>query len=217
MRSDRNIKRKIREIERGLKWPVYRTTHNEALDIISDPRARTHTIRFPAQTGNAGPFRETEILHELAHAYLAERRPVLCVHDYIVHDGSGLTVEEVRPLFSGPVRATADWFADDLLMQWIPREESAEIWEHVEYFRRFLASQAAPDREYFNSFALCFAQAVYYLGATYVPPAYRGAVDCFLSINPRRPSEQAFSGLLNSLLSGISAQWNAEEAVWIIK
>ncbi len=213
----KNVPSTIREVQSSLSWPVVAATHNGDLDIISDPRTKTHTIRIPSDPGRAGEVREIEYLHELGHAYLAERAPVFCAHDFIAQ---GIHINSVLPNLAGPVRATADWFVDELLYQWVPDEERAEIEEHVEYIRRMIAEgDLGGGRGDQIGGALILAQGIHYLGL-HIPLSgqVETYVNTLLSADPSTPTVENFSRLFNALLVpvGLTAAWDSRELAWIV-
>lgn len=213
------IKKTIRDVEKRLTWPVSRTTHTGPLDIISDPVTRTHVIRFPSDIAHAGDVRPIEYLHELAHATLAEREPVFCVHGFLA---PGLEMDGLLSVLSDPVRATADWFVDDLVMQWAPKEQAAFIAEHIELMLRLAAQPDLPPDLIF-AVGHIIAQGVLYLRIT--PPRIVrtlpnavAIMDAFLSVHPRRPTQENFSSLFNLLLTRVClvAAWDSSKSAWIV-
>lgn len=197
----------IRRIKSTLTWPVIHSYHDGTLDIISDPLTRTHAIRFPLDD-HRDQVRPIEYLHELAHAALAEREAIFAVHEFVHPD-----IATLLPILSDPVRTTADWFVDDLVMQWAPTEQRAYIGEHVELMRRYLAAPI-PDSSMILAAGHVFAQGEHYFHA-HIPTT--GEIDrmkhLFLTIPPRRRSRTAFARLFNSLLPpGISVDWDNDRA-----
>lgn len=111
----------INQIESSLTWKIrktYITMGNE--EILSDPWDRIHHITIPMHK-----HRDIEYLHELAHAVLAERHHLLATAIF----AKG-TPEKYYDMLVNPIRTASDWFADSLLMQWVPDLEQAEIIEH---------------------------------------------------------------------------------------
>lgn len=214
MKSSKTVRQAIRQVESSLTWQVVTIRHDQALDIISDPTNQVHTIRLDREDGPAGPIRQIEYLHELAHAWLAEREPVFCVHHFIA---PGCDMSVVLQTLSDPVRMTADWFVDDLLMKWAPAAETAEIEEHVHLVRRTLCGDPtlAP-----SDMSLVLAQGVYYNIAS-LPSSLHNLQELilpFLSVPPRKPSRDNFSRLFNSLLSphGLTAKWSDPASAWLV-
>lgn len=214
----KSIHKIIRHIESQLTWPVVRIMHEDSLDIISDPRKRVHTIRFPADS-QTDPVRDIEYLHELAHAYLAEREPVFCVHDFITNGFSGMTIENALKLVSDPVRITSDWFVDDLVLQWEPTEQKKYIIEHVELLRRGLADSVIFPDALVLAAGHIFAQGIHYCKIKIpCPEPIKQIINMFLSVDPHTPTQANFSKLFNSLLtpSGLSATWEPSESAWVV-
>ena len=159
------------------------------LEITSDPWARIHTIHMPTQGTD---FREIEYLHEMAHAVLAEKHHLLSTAWFMRG-----TPEAAYRKMTEPIRSASDWFADDLLMQWAPDEERAEIREHIGY----AAKVVRLDNEIMYSGALFYAQGVKYCGNKRqdIPRRYRKPADILLAVDPGKPSVETKRGLVNNL------------------
>ena len=213
------IKIKINEIIASLKWTIKHDQGDLDLQIKSNPVERTHTIYIPKE--GVG-WREIEYLHELAHGVLAEKE------HYLIGTSAFLPTsqrEDIESLVNA-VQTAGDWFADDLLMQWVPDQKSAYIREHVDYslgdlFADDLFMQWVPDQksayirehvEYslikvrhdldlLHSGGLLAAQGVCYLGDKIhtIPRRYRRIVEVLLATNPGHPSLAAHCSLVNSL------------------
>jgi len=150
--SDR-LKEKIDWVTGQLKWKTVMILKDRDFEIVSDARKKEHTIFFPSP---GDPPRGIEYLHELAHALLAEKHHLLSTA-YFEKD----TPEKlIKPLI-WPIRTASDWFADDLLMEWVPEEEKAEIGEHLDLI---LSSDLDVDLFTLYGGGLIFAQALYYDG-----------------------------------------------------
>lgn len=188
-----NIKSKIIEVTASLTWPVKQITGRRDLEITTDPWERTHTIHMP-QAG--ADWRNIEYLHELAHATLGEKHHLLATAYFAV----GWKQKDINML-SNPIRVASDWFADDLLMQWVPEAEKAEIREHAEYARAYTEH----DIIMLWGGALALAQAVKYLGdkAHNIPRRYRRISDILLTVDPSRPGISAKRDLVNKLAATI--------------
>jgi hypothetical protein len=187
-----DINTKIAEITACLTWPIVYEQGDRDLEITCDPWSRTHTIRMPTAGAD---WRDIEYLHELAHATLAERHHLL----ETAYFARGWDRQDLEAL-TNPVRVASDWFADDLLMQWVPEAESAEILEHAGYGRQYAAdAEADPMTKY--GLGLAMAQAVKYLGESLrdVPSVYRPVVDILLATDPSKPSIEAKRKLINQL------------------
>ncbi|OGP52441.1 MAG: hypothetical protein A3K30_05475 [Deltaproteobacteria bacterium RBG_13_51_10] len=160
---------------------------------MSDPWTRTHTIKLPRRN-----YREIEYLHELAHAVLAEQHHLLSTAFF----ERGTSMEAMTPLV-GPLRAASDWFADDLLMQWCPEEERAEIKEHAEYVLQITNDLAAGKIEIFYLYGggLILAQAVKYCDKAIaeIPEMFMPIVEILLSIPPEAPTVAAKRDAVNRL------------------
>lgn len=184
-----NIQIKIAEVTAALRWPIKHVQGGRDLEISTDPWAHTHTIRMPTQGAD---WREIEYLHELAHATLAERHHLLATAWF----ARAAVREDYEPL-TNAIRVASDWFADDLLMQWCPDEESAEIREHADYACSYMEHDII--MQYGGGLAL--AQAVHYLGDKIhtVPRRYRPIADALLAIDPGTPSVAAKCNLINAL------------------
>lgn len=180
----------ILDIKNRLTWTIeHDSAGGRNLEITSDPWNRTHTIHMPTKGTD---FREIEYLHELSHAVLAERHHLLSTAFFL----RGTTSEMFRPLVV-PIRVAGDWFADDLLMQWCPKEERAEIEEHAGYMRQM----ETPDAELMYGGGLFFAQWVKYCDGKKhdIPKRYRKAAEILLDCDPGRPSVEMKRRLVNSL------------------
>lgn len=179
----------IKEIAARLTWEIKHEPGERDLEIVSEPWEKTHTIRFPS---SGSDWRDIEYLHELAHATLAEKHYLLSTAFF----KTGTPPEKYLPL-TNPVRVASDWYADDLLMQWAPKAEAAEIREHADY--ALAATGHGSDMLYGGG--LCIAQAVHYLRQKIhtVPRQYRGIVNILLSFDPGKPSVPAKEKLINHL------------------
>lgn len=189
-----DIKQKIEEILSRLTWQIEHEQGERDLEITSDPWSRTHIIRLPV----AGPeWRDIEYLHELAHATLAERHHLLATAFFAI----GTEKSDMQAV-TNAVRCASDWYADDLLMQWVPDEEAAEILEHAEYGIQF-AEAVEIDNDEFSIMALgqSLAQAVKYLKwkRSIVPKIYYPTIDILLSVDPGKPTVQGKRNLINAL------------------
>lgn len=184
-----NIKNKITEITKSLGWKIVHKSGDRDIEITSDPWTKTHTIKIPT---SGEDWRDIEYLHELAHAVLAERHHLLSTA-YFARGSDRVDYEALR----NSIRSASDWFADDLLMQWVPDEEKSEIREHANYVRAY----AGHEQEIIYAGGLFIAQAVHYLGDKVhtIPHRYRPVVDIFLSIDPSKPTVQAKRNLINQL------------------
>jgi hypothetical protein len=111
----------------------------------------------------------------------------------------GISDDDIRPLVN-PCRCASDWFADDLLMQWCPEDEAAEIREHAEYAIR-LAAAAEEDEEIRLGCGLVLAQAVKYLGMKLhaVPAVYLPVVVILLGVDPGGPTVAVKRFLINGV------------------
>ena len=184
-----NIKTKIDEITGLLKWRLEHEHGHHDLEITSDPWTRTHIIKMP--TGGAD-WRDIEYLHELAHAVLAERHHLLATA-YFTRDTHPT---DIKPLID-PCRIASDWYADELLVQWAPDEESAQIKEHADLVRQYPGTE----REMIYGGGLCLAQVVQYLGDKRhaIPRRYRAVADILLGADPGKPTVATKRGLVNAL------------------
>lgn len=174
-------------IERKLTWRIKKTFSEGESKIISDPWEKVHTIFIPLHG-----TRQIEYLHELGHALLAENHHLLST----AYFESGTPAEKVRGLI-WIFRAASDWYADHLLMEWVPKDEAEEIREHLNYV---LSSS------WYNSFilyagGLILAQGVFYLGVkrATIPPVFYPVVDILINTPPDNPSVMAKMELVNSL------------------
>ena len=193
-----DIKAKINEVLAALTWRVEHEKGARDLEITSDPWSRTHTIKMPT----AGPdWRDIEYLHELAHATLAERHHLLST----AYFERGIAQSGIDPLIN-PIRTASDWFADDLLMQWCPHEEAAEIREHAGYILDNLAGFALQGEVLYGG-GLFLAQQVHYRGVSLclyqnrdaLSWQFRRVVDILLDFDPSRPTVAEKRNLINRL------------------
>lgn len=187
-----DIKKIIAEVEGRLTWDIKITFIPDGdEEIISDPWERMHHIRVPV----AG-HRDIEYLHELAHATLAERHHLLATAIF-----SGTITGDIYDQLVCPIRCASDWYADALLMQWVPDEEMAEIREHLKYFRPEIILKKAADPFVMYGGGLIWAQAVYYLGydPAAIPEEFRHAAMALLYTDPGNPSVEVKRNLINSL------------------
>ncbi len=177
----------INQIESSLTWKIrktYITMGNE--EILSDPWDRIHHITIPMHK-----HRDIEYLHELAHAVLAERHHLLATAIF----AKG-TPEKYYDMLVNPIRTASDWFADSLLMQWVPDLEQAEIIEHFRYCVQI--NKNSPDILYMGG--LLLAQAVYYCGRSIdEAPQYAVVARILLRTDPGNPSVEAKRDLVNAL------------------
>jgi len=189
-----NIKNKITEKTSQLAWRVEHEKGDRDLEIISDPWSKIHTIKIPT---SGADWRDIEYLHELAHATLAERHHLLST----AYFSQGYDHVDIEAL-ANPIRCASDWFADHLLMQWVPEEEGAEIREHA-LMAIDVAGLATDDFMVRYSLGLCSAQSVKYLGYCIqsVSAIYRPVVDILLSTDPSKPTVQTKRNLINKLAS----------------
>jgi len=157
--------------------------------ITSDPWARIHTIHMPT---SGADFRNIEYLHELAHAVLAERHHLLATAWFMPG-----TPEMAYLKLTHSLRVASDWYADDLLMEWAPNEERAEILEHVGYAGNIVRS----DSEITYAGGLFFAQGVKYCGMKRqdIPRRYRKPAEILLGVDPGKPGVEAKRKLVNQL------------------
>lgn len=207
------IKNIILDIKSRLTWAVENEiSSGRNMEITSDPWSRTHIIHIPTQGTD---IREIEYLHELAHAVLAERHILLSTAYFL----RGTPEEKISKLVS-PIRVASDWFADDLLLQWVPDEERAEIQEHIGYAREI----TTPDKEIMYGGGLFFAQGVHYCGNKKhdIPRRYRKPADILLAVDPGHPSVSAKQKLVNNLAEltsklkiALTSEQGAE--VWEVK
>jgi len=176
----------IDRVKQQLRWAVVQKITENDCEITSDPWMRTHTILVPMSP------RPIEHLHELAHATLAERHHLLGTSYFATGTPPGSIT-----LLTWPCRAASDWFADDLLMQWCPDAERAEIREHIGY----MAVLGDVSTEAISGGGLMFAQGVKYLGQNVrrIPAGYRPAAKTLLAVDPRKPSIAAKRDLINNL------------------
>lgn len=216
MMGNKTVYKAIDKVLSKLSWPVYHAHHNRWMEIVSDNTTQIHTIYM--DNGSDKPLRAIEYLHELGHAYLAERNSIFCVHRFRSDD---CDINSIMPMLSNPVKSTSDWFVVDLLYQWCPDEEKAEIAEHVEYIRQIAASikKYSPDA-YIAAFLV--AQGVYYLKHRRNITALANInelVAYFLSVPPAKPTTGNFSILFNALLAplGYVARWVPGDAVWDVR
>jgi hypothetical protein len=191
------MRRLIDTVASRLAWEVrHEQSASPELQIISDPWARRHTIHIPS---GGVDWRDIEYLHELAHAYLAERCHHLLGTAWFARQLPQAILRRLTP----PLRCADDWYADALLMRRCPAEERAEIEEHAGYILALHRRSPRGDDELLYGGGLILAQAVKY--AAYrphdVPRRYRRAVEILLACNPDRPSVEAKRRLVNALLA----------------
>lgn len=181
------ISERITWVEGQLTWPIKRQTASNIYQIISDPRKKVHTIYVPA----INP-REIEYLHELAHAVLAEKHHLLSTSYF----KRGTSEEEMGKL-AWILRAASDWYADYLLMKWVPEEEEKEIREHVAYVL------SVPDMNNLVLYGggLILAQAVFFLDERRdrFPSFFEKVIDIFINTPPGSPSVITKMNLVNEL------------------
>lgn len=183
----------IQKIQSSLKWRVSTIQHETRhMEITSNPVEKTHTIYVPPPDAE---WRDIEYLHELGHAYLAETVHPLFSSAYFAKG----TPDTLVQILTWPKRTADDWFVDDLLMQWCPDEERAEIEEHVD----MAAMIDEPDNPIWVFGAgLMFAQAIeYQVKHPPVPKSVIPIVDILRSIRPGSPSLRNLRGLTNRLVS----------------
>lgn len=207
-----NIKNKIDEITATLKWQVLHVQGTRDLEITSDPWEQTHTIHVPQEGAD---WRDIEYLHELAHATLAEKHHLLST-GWFSRSAKKSDYEQL----TNPIRVASDWFADDLLVQWCPDGEKAEIREHAGY----AVAYQEHDIDMLFGGGLAIAQAVQYLGNKIhtIPRRYRKIVDVLLAVDPSRPSVAAKCNLINALAAltcplRVALTNEEEKDVWKIR
>jgi hypothetical protein len=214
-----NIPEIIKEVKSMLHWKIRHEKEGDTLHITSNPEVQVHIIHLPAVRTPAGDVQLIEYLHELGHAWLAEKRgPVFAVHKFRC---IGRAFKDVYPILEGPVKATGDWFADDLLMQWAPVSARAQIAEYLDPIWGAVASGLKMDAFLLITSAFVIAQGVQYLPKRpRIPGKLKSLVDEFLSVSPAQPCTDNYSSLLNGLLkpfSNLRARWISRQGEWLVE
>ena len=190
----------ISRVRSSLRWPVSFVQGTERnLAIVTNPWERTHTIEVPDDLVD---WRPIELLHELAHAYLAETVHPLLSTAYFT---PGTPDVYVTP-FWWPHRVTTDWYADALLMKWCPDEAREEILEHLRYaldLATKLPTPHAPDDVFYRfTGGLFYAQALkWHLWPSQKPPPglYCEVAETLLKVDPFKPRLNTVRTLINQL------------------
>ncbi len=205
MKKDkRKVLKLIQEKKAALTWEVV-TEEMPGLDtlyILSLPEQRRHIIRIPSVSGQ---WRDIELLHELAHATLAERN-VLLATAYFEQGTPQSHLDILTPVF----RCASDWLADDLLWKWYPTGAGREIEEHAQMLMRLSASAYAfQDLEMLCGGTLIFAEAVCYLGyrQSKVPEPLKKAVAVLTRFFPVKYDIATKQDILNALMEAFGLRY----------
>lgn len=202
-RSSKAVKQAIKLLQRQLSWKVRKDLSQDGtFHITSIPHRREHVIYWPKESSSGGPPRPVEYLHELCHAYLAEKVHPQFSAQYFKRG----TTEQLLQRISILCKAASDWFADEFLYSLQPEELRAEVREHLHYAISLL--QAPPKDNYaFVAFSvgLILAQAHRYLNVRVNTnsPIDR-IISIFLTVDPANPSVEKLAELLNLLLQTCS-------------
>jgi len=183
----------------SLKWEVQNRTGDESeIQIISVAKHRRHVVSIP-QRGD--PVREIEYLHELAHAWLAERiHPLLSTAVIVPRPPA-----DVLQSLMAPKRCAADWFADAVLWEWAPKASAREIREHLGYILAMTPEELNGEMLYQGG--LICAQALYWKIRPFnVPGPLQPVVDTLLKFPPDRPNLPKMQALLNAL-AALTTAW----------
>ena len=185
------MKEIIKRVQATLKWQVSTIKHETRhMEITSDPIAKTHTIYIPPPEAE---WRDIEYLHELGHAYLAEQTHPLFSSAYFAKG----TPDQEMQKFIWPKRTADDWYVDDLLIQWCPDEERAEIEEHADMIK-YVEEETSPFWLY--GAGLMLAQAIEYrVEHPVVPESVKPVIDALRSFRPNCPNIRNLRRLTNKL------------------
>lgn len=158
--------------------------------IWSDPVDKKHMITIPKG------IRESEYLHELAHAYLAETINPLFSTMFFSPSG-----QELGDLIVEPYRCAGDWFVDEILMKWAPHLELSETGLDLNRVLDPENSYMFTDIKMLLSGALIVAESVHRhrLDAASVPKVLCSLVNKFLVVPPIATIEN-LEILMNELL-----------------
>jgi len=196
---ERSLKKIIKETKlRDLKWKV-KDCHLPGefdLNIRTDPIEKIHYINIPQI--KRSPIRDSDYLHELCHAYLAEK-----VHHMFATKRfrPGWTQEQLDTL--RPATYAVEWWVDYRMFQLAPEIFKKEVLEHYNaFFESSLVNQNEISATDFIMAAFTIAQAIYYCG-TENPTEGRlaTAVDAYLSYDPANPNLNDLTELTNRLAS----------------
>lgn len=187
-----------------LSWAVHEEKEGgKYFQIISDPVEKTHRILYPNEDARSGPPRETELLHELVHAYLAETVHYLFSTNIFKRGTDEWLIRRV----TWACRSAADWFVDDILMHLIPEIEAQEIKEHLDVVLTHIHNPEMQRSTTYNIFtAFLVAQAEKYLGLKSAVPSFVGKITrAFLTTSPKKPALDNLVLLINKILAADTA------------
>lgn len=198
LKQQKSVKQAIKFLKRQLAWPVRNDSSSDStFHITSVPHRREHIIYWPKE-GAAGPPRPIEYLHELCHAYLAEKVHPQFSAQYFKQGTPDGILRGMSPV----CKAASDWFTDELVYSLRPQEFLAEVKEHICYAVLMLKDPPPHSRAFVTfSGGLIIAQCQRYLNqALPTGSLVDDIVQAFLSVEPTEPHVDKLVELLNRLL-----------------
>ena len=112
------IERTIGTVRAKLRWKIVEVrTGGTALEILSNPIEKTHTIHFPSNK-----IEPLDYLHELGHAWLGEHvHPLFSAGDFV----EGTTDDRIKQV-TAEYRLAGDWFVEGWMYQKCPKETAED-------------------------------------------------------------------------------------------
>lgn len=188
----------IRKSKKALTWTTLEC-HEDIVGvrIISDPLRRAHTIYLPLDKGTV--IDEFSYLHELGHATLCEQvHPVFAANSYFASS----TDQEHFFMLAPALQTASDWYVSYWLYEISPEKFRTFLQEKLELVETILASPKPPTVDVFLDSAHTVALGIKYLDAPiYCDDKLKEAVDSFLWAKADSPTKNAFSQLVNTLMS----------------
>lgn len=194
----KKLRNLIVKARKGLDWPIL-DNHGDTpvYRILSDPGNQSHVVHIPADPGARDDG--LSYLHELGHATLCEQvHPIFAASSYF----SSGTAKDQFIMFAPALQAASDWFVDRWLQKLAPRQIQASLENKLDVVEKIFSCEKPPTIDVFIDAALIVAQAIVYLNAPIdCGDKLKEAVDAFFSVNPDKPSEDAFLRLVNRLMA----------------
>ena len=193
------VHRAIDKITKGLEWHLTSERTGNECQILCYEDKRRHHIRLPAK----GPYNALDELHELCHAYLAEK-----VNPLFASGVFAKGVDRALAIAYGPAMNLAgDWFVEEIEQNHAPKQFKKELVEHLEWVGGALQNIPERDPEFICHAAMIFAQAMRYLNqrveANVVPAEL---VQVFIDVDPSQPTMENLTRLANRLLPAFDAE-----------
>ncbi len=206
---------KIQDVLDKLGWRVVNTLYDlEGLQIKSDPWNKTHFIYIPRKRKAL----EYEYLHELAHAFLAERHHLLATAYF-----EAGTVREDFEILGPAARIASEWLAESLIAEWCPIQFNGILLQVIDPDDRYCLSKGCEDEPLAEPmwYALRSRMGRLYQGRD-IPEHCRKAVAVFLAAEPASASAETMRDLINGLAAlycGLRVEEVEEDGVgvWRIK